>query len=178
MNGDQGSPTLDEVPGIKSVEVPTSQTPPDAPADTRGKVFLTKQQILAVVDIEREDVEVPEWGGWVQIRAMTGAARDKFESGMVREVGKGKTARTVKDYRNVRARGCALCIVEPDTDKLMFTTEEVIALGQKSASALDRVFTRCMKISKISEEDVKEIEGNSDKEDGDGDAGGLLSDQE
>ena len=41
--------------------------------------LLTKDQILAVADIEYRTVAVPEWGGEVRIRSMTGADRDAHE---------------------------------------------------------------------------------------------------
>ena len=43
---------------------------------------LTRDQILAVSDIQTEEVHVPEWGGTVLVRGLTGAERDEFEAGM------------------------------------------------------------------------------------------------
>ena len=50
--------------------------------------LLTKEQILRVKDIETRKVNVPEWGGDVMVRSLTGAERDYFESKLVDQSGK------------------------------------------------------------------------------------------
>ena len=44
---------------------------------------LTKDQILEANDLQSESVTVPEWGGDVLVRTMTGADRDAFEASMI-----------------------------------------------------------------------------------------------
>ena len=46
--------------------------------------LLNKDQILEASDLQTFSVSVPEWGGDVQIRSMTGADRDEFESSLVK----------------------------------------------------------------------------------------------
>ena len=46
-------------------------------------VFLNREAILAAEDLPRELVEVPEWGGAVYVRALTGAERDQFEASKI-----------------------------------------------------------------------------------------------
>jgi hypothetical protein len=48
---------------------------------------LTKDEILEAADLSTKAVDVPEWGGSVNVRTMTGADRDAFENTLV-EVGK------------------------------------------------------------------------------------------
>ena len=111
---------------------------------------LTKEQILAADDLALHEVEVPEWGGTVLVRTMTGLERDKFETDQyVRDVGTD----------DVRARLCAICICDESRNRL-FSDDEVEALGAKSAKALERVFEVVKTINGFSAGDIDELEGN------------------
>lgn len=118
--------------------------------------YLTRDAILEAVDIPHETVSVPEWGGEVIVRGLTGAQRDRFESSMIR--GEGRNQRVVLD--NMRARLCALTIVD-ENGKRLFSDSDVKALGQKSAVALNRVFAVAMRLSGLTPEDVAELSKNS-----------------
>jgi hypothetical protein len=114
---------------------------------------LTKEQILAADDLSREAIDVPEWGGVVYVRVLTGAERDRFESDTV---GSGKKV----NMANIRARLAVLCLVDGDGIRL-FDDGDVIALGKKSASALSRVFNTAMRLNGMSQSDVEELAKNS-----------------
>lgn len=118
--------------------------------------YLTRDAILEAADIPQETVSVPEWGGEVIVRGLTGAQRDRFESSMIR--GEGRNQRVVLD--NMRARLCALTIVD-ENGKRLFSDSDVKALGQKSAVALNRVFAVAMRLSGLTPEDVAELSKNS-----------------
>ncbi len=45
--------------------------------------MLTREQILQSDDLPRETVQVPEWGGEVQVRTMTGTDRDAFVASLI-----------------------------------------------------------------------------------------------
>jgi hypothetical protein len=117
--------------------------------------YLTKQQILDAQDLETKEVEVPEWGGTVLVKTMTGVERDAFESSVV----KGKGKNTTVNMANIRAKLVAASIVDQDGQRL-FDDQDVQALGKKSAAALDRVFAVAQKLSKISQDDVEELAKN------------------
>lgn len=129
-------------------------------------VILSKEAILSADDLEKELVEVPQWGGTVYVRALTGAERDAFEQSMVemRTVRQGRKQETVREMRlqNIRARLCALTICDEEGNRL-FTDADVQALGRKSASALNRVFQVAQRLSGLTDEDVEELAGNSDE---------------
>ena len=110
---------------------------------------LSKEAILAADDTRTEEVEVPEWGGSVLVRGMTGRERDEFESSMLIQAA-GQTAR---DLRNTRAKLVAKCAVDGDGRRL-FADDDVAALGEKSAAALVRVFEVAARLSGLDEEDV------------------------
>lgn len=129
-----------------------------------GGVVLGKAQILGADDIEYEYVPVPEWGGpnaYVKIRSMGGQQRDAFEDSVVnRKKKKGKDAETELNAYNIRAKICALHIVDEE-GKLLFSWEDIEALGEKSARPLDRISTRAQILSGITDDDVKELAKNS-----------------
>lgn len=117
--------------------------------------YLTKADILAVSDIPQETVPVPEWGGEVLVRGLTGKQRDDFEASLMR--GQGRKQHMVLD--NVRAKLCVLTIVDENGNRL-FTDGDLRALSEKSAAALDRVCAVSMRLSGLTQEDVEELEKN------------------
>ncbi len=112
--------------------------------------YLTRADILSADDAEIREVDVPEWGGKVRIKSITGTARDAFEASL-RE-GKGKNADV--NLRNLRARLISLCVVD-EAGKRMFQKEDVGRLGAKNAKPLDRLFDACKDLIGMSEEDVE-----------------------
>lgn len=113
---------------------------------------LTKEQILSADDLKQELVEVPEWGGEVLVRELRGRERDAFEEGSLDK------QRNLK-MTNMRARLVAMSVIDDEGERL-FTSKEALELGEKSASALNRLFEVCCKISGITSDDVDKLEGN------------------
>ena len=120
--------------------------------------LLSRDQILSAVDIVTEDVEVPEWGGTVRVRGLTGTDRDRFEAAMVNVRGKGGNRSQQVNTENFRARLVLASVVDED-GKRMFTERDVKALGEKSAAALDRVMTVALRLSGLPETDAEVLEG-------------------
>lgn len=118
--------------------------------------LLTKSAILSADDLKTEDVEVPEWGGTVRVRAFSGCERDAFEASLVRGDGKDRKV----DLTNMRARLVALTVVD-ETGQKLFTHDDVDLLGSKSGAALDRVFAVAQKLNGLSGADVEELTKNS-----------------
>lgn len=129
--------------------------------------LLTRDQILQADDLRSEDVPVPEWGGVVRVRGLTGTQRDAFESDVV--VMNGRDVQ--RNTRNIRARLVALTVVDEE-GKRLFTHQDVEALGNKSARALDRVFSAASSLSGLSDADVEELAENF----ADGQSDGSISD--
>lgn len=117
---------------------------------------LNRDQILKVNDLPSETVPVPEWGGEVIVRALTGTERDAFEASMIQLRGKEK----VLKMENIRARLAALSVVDEQGIRL-FTDADVEQLGHKSATALNRVFEVAQRLSGLTPEAVEELTGNS-----------------
>lgn len=118
--------------------------------------MLSREDILNYDDIKTETVEVPEWGGSVCVKTMTGTERDSFEASMME--GKGKS--TTMNMNNLRAKLVSKTAIDPDTKELLFTAGDIDALGLKSAAALDRVFTVAQRLSKITDTDVEDLTKN------------------
>lgn len=104
---------------------------------------LSKDQILEASDLKSEAVEVPEWGGSVNVRTMTGADRDAFESSMVTKDADGNRK---PDMSNLRAKLVALTVVD-DAGNRLFDVSDVDRLALKSAAALERVFVAAQKLN-------------------------------
>lgn len=116
---------------------------------------LSKDDILKADDVRTEEVEVPEWGGSVLVRGMTGEERDEFEASML--VRRGD--QMIPDTWNTRAKLIARCVIDDDGTPL-FTRQDVDALGKKSGAALDRVFDVASRLSGLRPEDAKEAAEN------------------
>lgn len=120
--------------------------------------LLSKSAILEADDLPLDTVKVPEWGGSVVIRGMTGAERDAFEATIF--VGKGDDREL--NLHMLRAKLAAMSIVDPETHERMFNEREITLLGQKSARALQRVFDAAQELNGMTKDDVEELVGNSE----------------
>jgi hypothetical protein len=114
--------------------------------------ILSKDAILGADDMKTIDVEVPEWGGSVRLRTLTGGERDKFESDSIDQRGKSNKMNLV----NLRARLVSLCAVD-EGGKRMFGDSEVSKLGSKSAAVLDRLFQAAQELNGMTQKDVEEL---------------------
>ena len=106
---------------------------------------LSASQILSANDTKVEPVEVPEWGGTVYVRVLRGTDRDQFEEWVNKE----------KD-KSVRCRFLVLSLCD-DKGSLLFTSDQVAALGEKSGDVLARVFDRAWDINYLSVKKVEEL---------------------
>jgi len=117
--------------------------------------YLTREQILEAPDVRYEDVAVPEWGGTVRVRSLSGAERDRFEDSITQQNGKGVR----KDIKNIRAKLVALCVVD-ESGKRIFTEADVQALGRNSSIALDRVCEVAQRLNAMTDDGVAELAEN------------------
>lgn len=129
---------------------------------------LSASDILAVEDRKTEKLYVPEWGGNVYIRTISGAERDEFEKTLVVERlelnAQGLPEKVeVQDLSNIRAKLLVRVLCDAE-GKPIFTTDHIAALGDKSAAALTRVYNKASELNKVSDKDIKELAGNSDGE--------------
>ena len=126
--------------------------------------MLSAEEILAADDLAEEVVDVPEWGGSVLVRELTGTVRDWYQKSLI-EFGMLKPGEEIEmkvRLENASVRLCALSIWDKAAGKPMFGLEKVVQLGEKSGKALDRVYQVAQRLSALSDEDMKELVGNSD----------------
>ena len=115
--------------------------------------MLTREAILGARDREIVAVEVPEWGGTVLVRGLSAAQKDAFELSVT-----GLSGRE-RNLENLRARLCALCIVDAE-GRTLFEEADVAALGERSATAIERVFAVARRLSGLNDADVAELAKN------------------
>ena len=118
--------------------------------------ILTREMILQADDLRRELVSIPEWGGEVYVRSLTGAERDQFEAGMMKIVVGGTP---VVKLELARARLASLTMCDESGQRL-FTEADVVALSGKCAAPLERVFEAAGQLSGLSKADVEELAKN------------------
>jgi len=113
--------------------------------------MLTRAAILATEDIKSQVVQVPEWGGAVLVKGMTGTMRDKWEI----SVSSDAKATTT----NARAK-LVVCSVVDDAGTPIFTDADIEALGNKSGAALTRVAEVAMRLSGLRTQDLDDAVKN------------------
>ena len=113
---------------------------------------LTREAFLSATAPPQQLVKVPELGGDVIVRGMTGEERDAFEASLIEGRGKKRDV----NMKNMRAKLVAYCCVDEKGDRL-FTDEDAGKLGKTRADILNRLFTVAQKLSGISEEDADEL---------------------
>ena len=119
--------------------------------------LLTKGDILAS-RLKSEVVEVPEWGGSVRVRELSAAQRDSWDS-TFRFDAEGNA--TTESLRNMRARMCAISIVD-ESDMPIFSPVEADQLGQLSGVALHRVYAVCRRLNGMDDSTAKNSEATPD----------------
>jgi hypothetical protein len=105
---------------------------------------LDRDSILQAKDRAPVEVKVPEWGGAIFVRPMSGAERDGFEAEMV---GQGNR------MTNLRARLAVRVVCDAEGNRL-FKDEDAAAVGERSAAALDRIFRAAQKLNSLGDQEV------------------------
>ena len=115
---------------------------------------LTKADILAAPLVTKE-VTVPEWGGAVQVRVMSGVERDQLDSVISSQSMNGK----VTDPSGFKLLLVRLTVCNED-GSLIFDKEDADALNATSGTALERVALVAMELNGMSATSVNGLEGN------------------
>jgi hypothetical protein len=115
-------------------------------------MLTSKDSILKIKDLgEPIRLEVPEWNDTVLLRRPTANDRDTWELYCQQHATKPQSVWRAK---------LASMVLCDEGGKLLFTPAEIAALGEKSAAALHRIWTRGLELMLITEDEVKELEGN------------------
>lgn len=109
--------------------------------------ILNKTDILAAQDLPIETVAVPEWGGDVIVRCMSGLERDAFEES------------TRKNRSNMATRLLAFTLVD-EAGQHLFSEEEMVELGKKSGAVINRLFAVSIRLNGLGDEQKAAAEKN------------------
>lgn len=114
--------------------------------------LLSKKDILESNDAITKTITVKEWGGDVIIATMSGFARDRFEASIL-----GKNGGM--NMTNIRAKLVAASLVD-EKGNMLFTEEDIIKLGKKSCTALDKIFEEAQKLNNLGEKELETLAKN------------------
>lgn len=111
--------------------------------------MLNRESILKATDLKTIDIDVPEWGGSIRIRTMTGAARQEYY-----RVTAGKDG-TPKNVMEALIVACAV----DDAGVPIFSVGDIAELSKKSAIALNKVFEAAAELNGLTQKSVDAIVG-------------------
>ena len=112
--------------------------------------------ILALQDIPKAiEFHVPEWNDTVFLRSPTANDRDAWEIYCQEE--KGKPKKTIW-----RAKLASMLLSDRNGKVLFTDPKDIEKLGEHSASALHRIWERCLDLMKITEQEVDAMEKHSE----------------
>lgn len=112
---------------------------------------LTKEQILSAPDMQLEEVEVPEWGGSIFVRPMSGIDRDAMEAFVIE---RNESLGPKAAVEQIRAWSIARTTCTED-GTLLFSKEDIPELNKKNSAALDRIFKVIRRLSGLTEDAKK-----------------------
>lgn len=105
---------------------------------------LTRDAILSCSDLEVEKVSVPEWGGHIFMRVLTGTEKDEYEKKVIDSDKEG-----AKDFRGLRQKLIAMSACDESGNRI-FTDKDIKALGEKSSAVLTRLFEKANELNTLS----------------------------
>lgn len=109
-----------------------------------------REQILNSDDIKKENVKVDEWGVEVEVRGMTGAARNRL-------INKNMGKNGEMDLNGMYPDLIVSSVYDPKSGEQVFSEKDKDTLNAKSSGALEKVAQVAMRLSGLDEEshDVK-----------------------
>jgi len=105
-----------------------------------------------------EEVNVPEWGGSVFVRVLSGTERDAYEADIF--------ANKENRLENMRAKLVVRTVCD-ENGSLLLKPDDVARIGADSWVALDRIMKVAQRINRLTDSALEEIKGNSEPSPGD-----------
>lgn len=126
---------------------------------------LTAAAILGMEDIEIAPVDVPEWPmggkpGRVYVRTMSGTNRERYLDSLRKVEGHGRktTVKVVLAEAGAKLLVLTLC---NKAGELLFTRDQVDALGRKSSKALQRCIDAASKLNGLGDDSDDDAKNDS-----------------
>lgn len=124
--------------------------PPEAKPKALG--VLSAKDIQEVKDLKVELLDLPEWGGAVHVRELTGRTLFEFQMLLPAE----------GEQVNPDALGKVAAMVLSDEDgKALFPMSSAPILGEKKFSALLKILEKALEVQGLTDDEENEIEGES-----------------
>ena len=120
--------------------------------------LLSKNAILDSDPRTYKTVVIPEWGGELRLRSLTGKERDSFEQSL--SVTRGN--KTKPNLDNFRARMVALCAVDENNELLFTNRVDISALGDKNVAGLQRAYRACQELNGMGEDEDEAVEADAE----------------
>lgn len=124
--------------------------------------MLTRDMILQAQDFEKEEVDIPEWGGSVFIRSMTVAASDVIQLLFIR-LGGGELAAnqngSIRDpdaLKGLKVAMVSRCLCDEKGELIFNDNEGRAILETKSNVVMDRLYDVAMRINKMGDDEVEQ----------------------
>lgn len=116
--------------------------------------LLTREMIFAADDLQRELVAVPEWGGDVYVRMLSGGERELFEQWFNEE----RDRRYLQEDkpRNFRTRLALLTVCDAE-GRPLFTLPDLEALAAKSFAPIERIFQVARRLNRLGIEEEEAL---------------------
>lgn len=102
-------------------------------------MVISKSRIVAATDTKLNTVNVPEWGGEVCLKTLTGSERDSFEESYSGE-----------KMKNFRCRFLVLTLCDENGERL-FADDEADVVGKKSSLVISRLFEKAWQLNAFSD---------------------------
>lgn len=116
---------------------------------------LTRKGILETKDFRLEPVDVPEWGGVVYVKTMSGEERDRFEDDVIKR--RDEKSGMPKTIVGLKVLVVSLTACDAEGKRLFGGDGDEKKLAQKSAAAIDRLFAKAQELSHLTDEAVEEL---------------------
>src|ERR1044072_1746226 len=117
---------------------------------------VTRDNIRAYKGKAPEPVEIPEWGGTVYVRVMTGAERAAFAAETYQHNGRSMKL----NRKNFRARLLVRTLCN-SAGVPLYSAAEAAELGEQPSDILDRLSVVASRINGMTAKDVEDLVKNS-----------------
>lgn len=116
---------------------------------------LTRNQIIALDDLKPFDVEVPEWGGTIRLRGLSGTERQFVEDWYANHPEANGSRKSFELATHVIIK-----VAMDESGARLFQDDDFKTLMTKSGGVADALFSKILKASAMSTKEREEQEGN------------------
>lgn len=116
------------------------------PKQNRRNIVSIRDQIMKAKDISGELMEIKEWGVKVEIRTMTARQRARVMENAIDPL-TGKSSISV-----IYPEIAIACVFDPESGEPVFTIDDKDALLEKSGAVLEKIASKAMTLSGLTEE--------------------------